>query len=84
MNNTELSNKRIEDAKKNIAKIISSLETTTQEIIWACSDMNWNDDVVFLIKDASLNLGYALAALCQWHECLEDSGEHNNNSDRLR
>jgi len=66
--NIELSNKRIEDAKRRVAKCVGMLETTSQELKWACEAEGWNDEVAYLIEEASTKLGYALAALVRWDD----------------
>lgn len=45
--NIELSEKRVADAKKRLAKCLNMLETTSQELKWACEAEHWNEDVTF-------------------------------------
>jgi hypothetical protein len=73
--NNVLSNERIDNARRRIAKCINMLETTTQEVHWACESENWNDDVVFQIEDAATKLGYALATLYRWDDPEESFNE---------
>lgn len=70
--NIELSNKRIENAKKRIAKCINMLQTTVEEVKWACEAEEWNDGVVYDIEDAALKLGYSLATLYRWDDPEEE------------
>lgn len=64
----KLANERVENALKNIAKILNQLETTSQELKWACESQNWNDDITYQVDDAAIKLGYALATLVNWNE----------------
>lgn len=64
--NIELSNKRVENAKKRIAKCLNMLEATTQELRWACEAEQWNEEVVFQIEEAAMKLGFSLATLDRW------------------
>ncbi len=64
--NIELSNERVETAKKRIAKCLNMLEATAQELRWACESEQWNDEIVFQIEDAALKLGFSLATLNRW------------------
>ena len=73
--NIELSEKRIADAKKRLAKCLNMLETTSQELKWACEAEHWNEDVTFQIDDAVIKLGFALATLTNWDDECEDSNE---------
>jgi hypothetical protein len=66
--NNVLSNERIDNARKRIAKCLNMLETTTQEVRWACESEKWNDEVVFQIEEAATKLGYALATLYRWDD----------------
>ena len=70
--NIELSNKRIENARKRLAKCINMLQATTQELKWACEAEGWNDEVVYDIEDAALKLGYSLATLYRWDDPEEE------------
>lgn len=64
--NIELSNERVENAKKRIAKCLNMLEATTQELRWACEAEQWNEEVVFQIEEAAMKLGFSLATLDRW------------------
>jgi hypothetical protein len=66
--NIELSQKRIEDGRKTLAKCLGMLETASQDIKWACEAERWNDEVAFQIDEAALKLGFALAALSRWND----------------
>lgn len=71
-NTEELSNERVEKAKKRLAKVLNLLEVTAQELHWACNAEGWNDEVVFQIEEAATKLGFSLATLLNWDEALED------------
>lgn len=66
--NSVLSNERIDNARKRIAKCLNMLEVTTQEVQWACECEKWNDEVVYQIGEAATKLGYALATLYRWDD----------------
>jgi hypothetical protein len=66
--NNVLSNERIDNARKRIAKCLNMLEITTQEVQWACENEKWNDEVVYQIEEAAIKLGYALATLYRWDD----------------
>lgn len=68
----ELANERIERAKKSLAKCLSMLETSSQEVKWACESQNWNEDVAYLMDEAATKLGFALATLVQWDDEPEE------------
>lgn len=51
------------------------LETTSQELKWACEAEHWNEEVTFQIDDAATKLGFALATLTNWDDECEDSDE---------
>ena len=70
--NIELSEKRVADAKKRLAKCLNMLETTSQELKWACEAERWNEDVTFQIDEAATKLGFALATLTNWDDAPED------------
>ena len=70
--NNVLSNERINNAKYRIAKCLNMLETTVQEVKWACESEKWNDEVAFQIEDAAIKLGYALATLYRWDDSEEN------------
>jgi hypothetical protein len=69
--NNVLSNERIDNARKRIAKCLNMLEVTTQEVQWACESEQWNDEVVYQIEEAATKLGYALATLYRWDDSEE-------------
>jgi hypothetical protein len=66
--NNVLSPERIDNARKRIAKCLNMLETTAQEVRWACKSEKWNDEVVYQIEEAATKLGYALATLYRWND----------------
>ncbi len=73
--NNVLSPKRIDNARKRIAKCLNMLEITTQEVQWACESEQWNDEVVLQIEEAATKLGYALATLYRWDDSEESFNE---------
>lgn len=73
--NIELSNERIENGRKRLAKCLNMLETTSQEIKWACEMENWNDEVALQIDEAATRLGFALATLTRWNDDPDEDGE---------
>lgn len=76
--NIELSNRRIEESRKRVAKALGLLEASSQELKWACEAEGWNDEVAFQIDEAATKLGFALAALTRWDDddepCREEPG----------
>lgn len=64
----KLSYQRVEEAKSRIAHALNLIETTEQEMDWACSAMGWNPGVVLQVQEAAVKLGYALATLTRWDE----------------
>lgn len=64
----KLSQQRIEDSRKRIAKCLNLLETTKNELKWACEAEGWNDEVAFQVEDAAKELGFALATLTRWND----------------
>lgn len=64
--NIKLSNERVANARKRIAKCLNMLETTARELRWACEAEQWNDEVVFQIEEAAMKLGFSLATLDRW------------------
>jgi hypothetical protein len=75
----ELQKSRILNAKKTISSSLCSLERSVDEIKWACQASNWNDDVIYLIEDANLKLGYALATLEMWFEFEDEEPKEKEN-----
>ena len=73
--NIELSEKRVADAKKRLAKCLNMLEATSQELKWACEAEHWNEEVTFQIDDAAMKLGFALATLMNWDDECEECDE---------
>lgn len=84
--NLKLSERRIENARKNVAKCLSILERTSQEIKWACEAEQWNDEVAYQVDDAATQLGFALATLSRWddedavqeYEAVQECENENN------
>jgi hypothetical protein len=68
----ELSEKRIETSRKTIANCLNKLENVAQELKWACEAEQWNDDIAYLVEEASLKLGYVLAALSTWNDPIDE------------
>lgn len=68
-----LAEQRIENARKNLAKVINLIESLNMDVKSACSLMEWNDEVAYQIDDAATKLGYALATLTTWNDFDEDS-----------
>ena len=64
----DFSKERIENAVKRLSKVINLNEVTIQELQWACDSKQWNDDVIFQIKDAQMLLGQSLATLVNWFD----------------
>jgi len=52
----KLANERVENSRKRIAKVLNILEIVAQEMKWSCESMEWNDDIVYQIEEASLKL----------------------------
>lgn len=73
--NNVLSNERINNARKRIARCLNMLEITAQEVQWACESEKWNDEVVLQIEEAATKLGYALATLYRWDDLEESFNE---------
>ena len=67
-----IANARVEKAKERIAKALMFLETSSQELKWACASMGWNDEVAYELDEAATKLGYSLATLVTWDEDLSD------------
>ena len=72
----DLSRTRIKDAVKGVATIINKNESIIQDLEWACQQEEWNEDVMFQLKDAQLLLGQALATLTNWFS--DEEGEDND------
>lgn len=68
MSNIELSNERIENSKKRIAKCLNMLETVKDELNWACDAEGWDSEVAFQVEAAATKLGFALATLTRWND----------------
>ena len=64
----DLSRERINNSVKRIAKAININESVIEDLEWACKIEDWNDDVVYQIKEAQTLLGQALANLVNWFD----------------
>ena len=64
----KVDNERIEHAKKRLAIALNLIQSTTQELKWACKNQDWNDEVIYDIEEAALKLGYALGTLYVWND----------------
>ena len=64
----DLSRERVNNSVKRIAKVINLNELVIEELEWACKIEDWNDDVVYQIKEAQTLLGQSLATLVNWFD----------------
>ena len=64
----DLSRERVNNSVKRIAKVINLNERVIEDLEWACKIEDWNDDVVYQIKEAQTILGQALANLVNWFD----------------
>lgn len=64
----DLSRERVNKSVKRIAKSINLNECVIEELGYACNIENWNDDIVYQIKEAQTLLGQALATLVNWFD----------------
>ena len=62
----DLSRERVNNSVKRIAKAININESVIEDLEWACKIEDWNDDVVYQIKEAQTLLGQSLATLVNW------------------
>ena len=70
----DLSRERVNNSVKRIAKVINLNECVIEDLEWACKIEDWNDDVVYQIKEAQTLLGQSLATLVNWFDD-EDAGD---------
>lgn len=72
----DLSRERVNNSVKRIAKAININERVIEDLEWACKIEDWNDDVVYQIKEAQTILGQSLATLVNWfNDEDEDAGD---------
>lgn len=64
----DLSRERVNNSVKRIAKAININERVIEDLEWACKIEDWNDDVVYQIKEAQTILGQCLANLVNWFD----------------
>ena len=64
----DLSRERVNNSVKRIAKAINLNESVIEDLEWACKIEDWNDDVVYQIKEAQTLLGQSLATLVNWFD----------------
>ena len=64
----DLSRERINNSVKRIAKAVNINERVIEDLEWACKIEDWNDDVVYQIKEAQTLLGQALANRVNWFD----------------
>ena len=64
----DLSRERVNNSVKRIAKVINLNERVIEDLEWACKIEDWNDDVVYQIKEAQTLLGQSLATLVNWFD----------------
>lgn len=70
----DVSREHINESVKRIAKAINLNECVIEELECTCRNEDWNDDVVYQIKEAQTLLGQALATLVNWFDD-EDAGD---------
>lgn len=64
----DVSRERVNESVKRLAKSINLNECVIEEMEFACRNEDWNDDVVYQIKEAQTLLGQALATLVNWFD----------------
>ena len=64
----DLSRERVNNSVKRIAKAVNINESVIEDLEWACKIEDWNDDVVYQIKEAQTLLGQSLATLVNWFD----------------
>ena len=64
----DLSRERVNESVKRLAKAVNLNERVIEDLEWACKIEDWNDDVVYQIKEAQTILGQALANLVNWFD----------------
>lgn len=64
-----LTKERIENAKRRISKCLNLLEATNDELDWMFEqNPEWDSAIQYQLKDAVVNLGFALATFQNWWE----------------
>ena len=64
----DVSREHINESVKRIAKVINLNESVIEDLECTCRNEDWNDDVVYQIKEAQTLLGQALASLVNWFD----------------
>ena len=64
----DLSRERVNESVKRLAKAINLNECVIEDLEWACKIEDWNDDVVYQMKEAQTLLGQSLATLVNWFD----------------
>lgn len=64
----DVSREHVNNSVKRIAKAININECVIEDLEIACKIEDWNDDVVYQIKEAQTLLGQALATLVNWFD----------------
>ncbi len=75
----EISRERVNESVKRIAKVVNINECVIEELGCACEMEEWNDDVVYQLKEAQTLLGQALATLVNWFDNAEESEGSGSN-----
>jgi hypothetical protein len=71
-----LTKERIENAKRRISKCLNLLEATNDELDWMFEqNPEWDNAIQYQLKDAVVNLGFALATFQNWWEDSEEEAE---------
>ncbi len=64
-----LAKKRIEESTVRIASAVNLIEATIEELQFVFdSKKEWNDEVLYQIKDGERLLGESLATLVNWYK----------------
>ena len=66
---------RVEQAKNYIAKALNLIEASSEIMDVVCSVNNWNDEVVYQIKESATGLGFALATITRWYDALDEKDD---------
>lgn len=64
----DISTQRVNESVKRIATIVNINERVIADLEFACKAEQWNDDVVFQLKEAQTLLGQSLATLVNWFD----------------
>ena len=68
----DISRGRVNESMKRVAKIVNINECVIEDMGFACEAEQWNDDVVYQLKEAQTLLGQALATLVNWFDDIEE------------